>query len=203
MLQNKIYQNFSLEIVKTFFIILFGLSIIAWTVRAVNFLDLIIESGYSIFTYFQYSFLNFFGIATKFIPLSFLLALIIFVLRQIQENEFVILWTSGVKKIQVVNLFFNLSVLILIFYLLFASIFTPYALNKSRNLLSSEQLSSFLPTVKIQQFSDSFKGFTFIVEKNLKTRLKIFFYMIESIFLKTYLLKLEITLIRPLLPAKE
>ena len=176
MLQNKIYQNFSLEIVKTFFIILFGLSIIAWTVRAVNFLDLIIESGYSIFTYFQYSFLNFFGIATKFIPLSFLLALIIFVLRQIQENEFVILWTSGVKKIQVVNLFFNLSVLILIFYLLFASIFTPYALNKSRNLLSSEQLSSFLPTVKIQQFSDSFKGFTFIVEKKFKNQ-------VENIFL--------------------
>ena len=176
MLQNKIYQNFSLEIVKTFFIILFGLSIIAWTVRAVNFLDLIIESGYSIFTYFQYSFLNFFGIATKFIPLSFLLALIIFVLRQIQENEFVILWTSGVKKIHVVNLFFNLSVLILFFYLLFASIFTPYALNKSRNLLSSEQLSSFLPTVKIQQFSDSFKGFTFIVEKKFKNQ-------VENIFL--------------------
>ena len=70
MLQNKIYQNFSLEIVKTFIIILFGLSIIAWTVRAVNFLDLIIESGYSIFTYFQYSF-KFFGIATKFIPCPF------------------------------------------------------------------------------------------------------------------------------------
>ena len=97
-------------------------------------------------------------------------------MRQIQENEFVILWTSGVKKIQVVNLFFNLSVLILIFYLLFASIFTPYALNKSRNLLSSEQLSSFLPTVKIQQFSDSFKGFTFIVEKKFKNQ-------VENIFL--------------------
>ena len=68
MLQNKIYQNFSLEIVKTFFIILFGLSIIAWTVRAVNFLDLIIESGYSIFTYFQYSFLNFFWYCDKIYP---------------------------------------------------------------------------------------------------------------------------------------
>ena len=94
MLQNKIYQNFSSEIVKTFFIILFGLSIIAWTVRAVNFLDLIIESGYSIFTYFQYSFLNFLVLRQNLSPCPFLLALIIFVLRQIQENEFVILWTS-------------------------------------------------------------------------------------------------------------
>ena len=39
-----------------------GLTLIAWTVRAVNFLDLIVESGYSVSTYFQYSFLNLFGI---------------------------------------------------------------------------------------------------------------------------------------------
>ena len=80
MLQNKIYQNFLIEIVKTFFVILFGLSLIALTVRAVSFLDLIVESGYPLTTYFQYSFLNFFGIAPKFIPFSFLLALTIFII---------------------------------------------------------------------------------------------------------------------------
>ena len=80
MLQNKIYQNFYLEISKTFLVILFGLSIIALTVRAVNFLDLIVDSGYPLTTYFSYSFLNLFGVALKFIPLSFLLALIIFIL---------------------------------------------------------------------------------------------------------------------------
>ena len=98
MLQNKIYQNYIIEIFKTFLTILFGLSIIAWTVRAVNFLDLIVENGYPVITYFQYSFLNLFGILTKFIPLSFLLALTIFIVKQIQENELIILWTSGVKK---------------------------------------------------------------------------------------------------------
>ena len=83
-----------------------GLSLLAWTVRAVNFLDLIVENGYSLTTYFQYSILNLFGILTKFIPLSFLLALIIFIVKQIQENEFIILWTSGVKKLKLINLFF-------------------------------------------------------------------------------------------------
>ena len=52
-----------------------GLSLIALTVRAVNFLDLIVENGYNVSTYFKYSFLNIFGVAPKFIPLSFLLAL--------------------------------------------------------------------------------------------------------------------------------
>ena len=70
MLQNKIYQNFFIEIIKTFLLILFGLSLIALTARAVSFLDLIVDSGYPVITYFQYSLLNLFGIAPKFIPLS-------------------------------------------------------------------------------------------------------------------------------------
>ena len=43
MLKNKIYKYFTIEIIKTFFTILFALSAIAWTVRAVSFLDLVIE----------------------------------------------------------------------------------------------------------------------------------------------------------------
>ena len=63
MLQNKIYHNYLIEIFRTFLIILFGLSLIALTVRAVNFLDLIVDSGYDVATYFKYSVLNLFGIA--------------------------------------------------------------------------------------------------------------------------------------------
>ena len=172
MLQNKIYQNFTKEIIKTFFIILFGLTVIAWTVRAVNFLDLIVESGYSVITYFQYSFLNLFGIMTKFIPLAFLLALMIFIVKQIQEKEFLILWTSGVKKIKVVNVFLIISSFVLIFYLICASIITPIVLNKSRVLISTQGFNSFLPTIRVKQFSDSFQGFTFMVEKKFKNEIQ-------------------------------
>ena len=172
MLQNKIYQNFIKEILKTFFVILLGLTLIAWTVRAVNFLDLIVESGYSISNYFQYSFLNLFGILTKFIPLAFLLSLIIFIVKQIQEKEFIILWTSGVKKIKIVNLFFLVSCFVLILYLFFSTLITPLALNKSRSIISQNNFNSFLPTIRIQQFSDSFEGFTFIVEKKIKNNIE-------------------------------
>ena len=172
MLQNRIYQNFIKEILKTFFVILLGLTLIAWTVRAVNFLDLIVESGYSISNYFQYSFLNLFGILTKFIPLAFLLSLIIFIVKQIQEKEFIILWTSGVKKIKIVNLFFLISCFVLILYIFFSTLITPLALNKSRSIISQNNFNSFLPTIRIQQFSDSFEGFTFIVEKKIKNNIE-------------------------------
>ena len=172
MLQNKIYQNFIVEIIRTLLIILFVLSLVALTVRAVNFLDLIVENGYNVSTYFKYSFLNIFGLAPKFIPLSFLIALLIFILRHKNDSEFVILWTSGVKKIQLVNIIFLTSLIVSVFYLIFSTYVTPLALNKSRQLLSNSDFNSFLPTIRTQQFSDSFKGFTFIVEKKQDNKLQ-------------------------------
>ena len=184
MLQNKIYQNFIKEILKTFFVILFGLTVIAWTVRAVNFLDLIVENGYSITTYFQYSTLNLLGILTKFIPLSFLLSLIIFIIKKIQEKEFTILWTAGIKKLTLVNIFFLVSIFILFLYLIFSTFITPMALQKSRYLLNKENFASFLPTVRMQQFSDSFKGFTFFVEKKKNDKIENVFIHDKSNVLK-------------------
>ena len=58
MVKNKIYKYITFELAKTFILILFSLSLIAWTVRAVNFLDLIVDSGYSTSTYFAYSLLK-------------------------------------------------------------------------------------------------------------------------------------------------
>ncbi len=172
MLQNKIFGNYYKEILITFFTILLSLSVIAWTVRAVNFLDLIVENGYSLATYFKYSLLNIFGILTKFIPLSFLLALTLFILKQIQENEFIILWTSSVKKIQIVHLFLLISITVSVFHILFSAFLTPYLLNQSRQLLSQENFNSFLPTVKVQEFNDSFSGLTFFVEEKYSNEIK-------------------------------
>ena len=51
MLKNKIYKYFTKEILKSFIVILFAFTAIAWTVRAVNFLDLIVDDGHSLRTY--------------------------------------------------------------------------------------------------------------------------------------------------------
>ena len=57
-------------------------------------------------------------------------------------------------------------------YLIFSTYITPLALNKSRQLLNTEQFNSFLPTIKQQQFSDLFKGFTMIVEEKKGNKIK-------------------------------
>ena len=101
-----------------------------------------------------------------------MISLTIFILKHLQDGEFIILWVSGVKKIQLVNLFFFMSVFVLIIYLIFSSFLTPMALNKSRKLLGQDQLNSFLPTIRAQQFSDSFKGFTFFVDKKIEKEIQ-------------------------------
>ena len=76
---------------------MFGLTIIAWTVRAVNFLDLIVENGYSILTYFQYS-TKHIGYFDKIHTIIIFISFNNFCGETKEENEFIILWTSGVKK---------------------------------------------------------------------------------------------------------
>ncbi len=175
MLQNKIYQNFLIEILKNFFLLLLIFSLIAITVRAVNFLDLIVYSGYPVSTYFAYSLLNFFGLIPKFIPISFLVSLMMFVLKH-NDGEFVILWTSGVNKIKIVNIMLLSSILILIFYFTFSSLLSPGALNISRQLLGNDKFNSFLPTVKSKQFGDNLIGLTFLVDEKKNSE-------IENVFL--------------------
>tara|TARA_Y100000816_G_scaffold251981_1_gene202737 strand:+ start:1080 stop:2222 length:1143 start_codon:yes stop_codon:yes gene_type:complete len=163
MFKNKIYNYISLEFIKSFVLILFSLSLIAWTVRAVNFLDLIVDSGYSTSTYFIYSLLNLTNIMTKFIPLSFLLALLLTIIRLERQNELLVLWTSGVAKSKLANLFFLLSVSTMLFYIIFSTIITPTALNKSRSLIKQSGVDTVTNLLKPNAFSDAFKGLTFYI----------------------------------------
>ncbi len=175
MFKNKIYNYISSEILKSFILILFSLALIAWTVRAVNFLDLIVDSGYSTSTYFIYSLLNLTNIITKFIPLSFLLALLITVIKLERQNEFLVLWTSGIAKLKITNLFLYISVIILLIYILFSTIITPTALNISRSLIKQSGVDTVSNLIKPNTFSDTFKGLTFYVgEKNQNVIKKIY-----------------------------
>ena len=172
MVKNKIYNYISLETLKSFFLILFSLSLIAWTVRAVNFLDLIVDSGYSTYTYFLYSFLNLTNILTKFIPLSFLLAMLFTIIKLERQNELLVLWTSGIAKSKITNLFFRISLVILLLYLLFSTIITPTALNKSRNLIKQSGVDTVSNLIKPNVFADTFKGLTFYIGEKKDNKIK-------------------------------
>jgi len=165
MLKNKIYNYLSTEILKNFITILLTFTAIAWTVRAVNFLDLMIEDGYTASIYFKYSILNLSTIASRFVPLSFLLSLIISISKFERQQEMLIIWSAGVSKIKIVKLFVLIAFIVAFMQIIFNLIINPFALNKSRFLLSSGEDRQINSIVKSNDFSDTFRGLTFYVGK--------------------------------------
>jgi len=165
MLKNKIYKYITVEILKNFLTILLTFTTIAWTVRAVNFLDLLIEDGYSINIYFQYSLLNISTIATRFTPLSFLLALIISIAKFERQQELLILWTAGLNKLKIANMLVLIGLLVAFFQILLGLVVNPFTLNKSRTLLRETDIKQVNSVLKSNDFSDTFKGVTFYIDK--------------------------------------
>jgi len=165
MLSNKIYKHFFLELSKYFLITLFTFTAIVWTVQAVNFLDLVVEDGHALSIYLGYSLLNVPKILTKFIPLSFLIALVLSILKFENENELIILWTAGLNKLKLVNFFVKVSLIITLFQLFFAVVINPSILNYSRSLIKSSNLDFISSMVKTNQFNDTVPGLTIFVEK--------------------------------------
>ena len=165
MLSNKIYKHFFIGLSRYFFLVLFTFTIIVWAVQAVNFLDLIVEDGHGVSVYLNYSLLIIPKILTKFIPLSFLIALFLTILKFESENEFLILWTSGMNKMKVVNFFFKVSIMVTILQLIFASLINPKFLNHSRSLIKSSNLDYVSTMVKSKQFNDTIEGLTIYVEE--------------------------------------
>ena len=170
MLKNKIYNYISFEILKNFITILLTFTAIAWTVRAVNFLDLMIEDGYSAQIYFKYSVFSVSTIMTRFVPLSFLIALIISIIKFERQQELLILWVSGLNKIKIINIIFLVSFFITLLQIILGLFINPLALNKSRSLLRNTEIVQIDSIIRSNDFSDSFKGLTFYIEdKNVKT----------------------------------
>jgi len=165
MLSNKIYKHFFLELSKYFLITLFTFTAIVWTVQAVNFLDLVVEDGHALSIYLGYSLLNVPKILTKFIPLSFLIALVLSILKFENENELIILWTAGLNKLKLVNFFVKVSLIVTLFQLFFAVVINPSILNYSRSLIKSSNLDFISSMVKTNQFNDTVPGLTIFVEK--------------------------------------
>jgi lipopolysaccharide export system permease protein len=165
MLSNKIYKHFFLELSKYFFLVLFTFRAIVWAVQAVNFLDLIVEDGHAVSLYLNYSLLNIPKILTKFIPLSFLLALVLTILKFDSENELIILWTSGLNKIKIINFFLKIALIITIIQLFLAAFINPNVLNYSRSLIRNSDLDLISSAIKTNEFNNTLEGLTMYVEE--------------------------------------
>ena len=165
MFKNKIYNYFFNEILKNFITILLTFSAIAWVIKAINFLDLVVVDGYGSVIYFKYTLLNITAVLSRFIPLSFLLSLIISIIKFERQKEFLILWVSGLSINKIVNIFILTGLLITLLQLTLSIFINPYLLNKSRFLIGDDNQISVNTVLRSNDFNASFEEITFFINK--------------------------------------
>ena len=164
-MKKTIYKYIFYEFTRYFSTTLFALSIIVWTVQCVNFLDLVTEDGHAFTIYFLYSLLTLSKVLTKLIPFSFMIATVLTIIKLEKDNELIVLWTSGLNKIFIVNHLVRISLLVMFLQLILTITVNPTLLNISRTLLKNSQLK-FVSSMFIEkQFNDTVEGLTIFIEK--------------------------------------
>ena len=164
-MKKTIYKYIFYEFTRYFTITLFTLAAIVWSVQAVNFLDLVTEDGHAFNVYFLYSLLTLSKVLTKLIPFSFLISTALTIVKLEKDNELIILWTSGLNKIFIVNLLFYISLLVMFIQLILTSTINPTLLSESRTLLKNSKLEFVSSMFKEKQFNDTVENLTVFIEK--------------------------------------
>lgn len=148
-----------------FFISLLSTSIIVWVFQAVNFLDVMIEDGRSFLIYIHYTALNLPKIITKILPFALFFSFFYVLGKYEINNELIILWNSGVNKIEIVNFLFKISLIITIFQIVITTFIVPVSQKFSRTILKTSEVDFIGSFIKEKKFNDTIKGLTLYTDK--------------------------------------
>ena len=163
---NKlIYRKLSLDILSFFLVASLSITLIVWVIQAVNFLDIVSEDGHSLKVYFSYTILNLPRIFSKILIFVFFISAFYIINKYEENNEILVFWTNGVKKISFINFVFKLSFFFVILQLVLSIIIVPYTQNLGRTYLKDSNID-FLPTlISEKKFINIFSNLTIFVEE--------------------------------------
>jgi len=163
---NKlIYRKLSLDILSFFIVASLSITLIVWVIQAVNFLDIVSEDGHSLKVYFSYTILNLPRIFSKILIFIFFISAFYIINKYEENNEILVFWTNGIKKINFINFVFKFSFFFVILQLILSILIVPYTQNLSRTFLKNSNVD-FLPTlISEKKFINIFKNLTIFIEK--------------------------------------
>ena len=172
-MKKILFRKLLLDCFIFFLISLISTSVIIWVFQAVNFLDIIVEDGRDFKVYFNYIILNFPKIISKILPFAAFFSFCYVLNKYELNNELIIFWNFGVHKIQLVNFFLIVSIILTIIQLILTTLLVPNSQNYSRSLIRNSSVDFFESFVKPKKFNDNIKGLTIYAdEKNKDGSLK-------------------------------
>ena len=160
---------FKLSLILLFFLLSsVVITVIVWVIQAVNLLDVISEDGHGIKIYFLYTILNIPKIFSKLIVFTFFISLFYILNKYEENNEILVFWTNGIKKISFINFIGKLSIIFLIFQLLLKLLIVPTTQNLAQNYLKNSSLEFFPKLIEEKKFSNLLENLTIFVEEHSK-----------------------------------
>ena len=177
-MKKLIFKKFAKDIFQFFLLVSLSISLIVWVIQAVNFLDIVTEDGHGFRVYFLYTLLSLPKIFSKILPFIYFVSLFYIILKYENDNELIIFWSIGIKKIEFINVLLKFSIFYLILQLLLTTYLVPITLDKARSYIRTSNVDLFSSIVQEKKFIDAVKNLTiFVEEKNNNGDLK-------NIFLK-------------------
>ncbi len=166
---NKlIFRKLSFDIFSFFLLSSVAITSIVWVIQGVNLLDIVSEQGHSLKIYFFYTILNLPKIFSKLLIFTYFLTLFVVLTKYVENNEILVFWTNGIKKITFINFIGKLSIIFVILQLFFTLILVPYTQNLKQDYLKNSTIEFFPQLIKEKKFSNLNRSLTIFVEKNVK-----------------------------------
>ena len=151
---------------NTYFFLLSSLSVtfIAWTIRAVNNLDIVSEDGHSFLIYFYFTILVFPKIFSQVLPIVFFTSLFYSLVKYENNNELKIFWLNGINKINFFNVILRYTVLFFFIQIFLNTILSPHMQNKAREFIQNSNLDFFPSLFQEKKFIDTVEKLTIFIE---------------------------------------
>jgi len=177
-MKKLIFRNIFKDITYFFLLSSLSITLIVWVIQSVNFLDFVTEDGHGLGVYATYSLLSLPKIFSRLTLFLFFISTFFVLLRYEDNNEILIFWNHGVKKIEFVNNLIKFSLIFVIIQLIFSFFIVPATQEKARNLFKTSNIDYFPSILKSKYFNDTIEDVTiFIGEKGVNGSLKEIFLM--------------------------
>jgi len=164
-MKKLIFRSFLKDILTFFVLSTLSLSLVVWVIQSVNYLDLVSEDGHSLKVYFLYTLFTLPKIISKILMFSFFISIFYILLKYEENNEILVYWIHGIKKIDFINNILKLSIIVLIIQLLLNLFIVPKTLDTARSYLRSSNIDYFPSLIKSKKFIDAVNNLTIFIER--------------------------------------
>ncbi len=171
-MKKIIFKNFLRETTQFFILSTCAVTLIVWVIQAVNYMEFVTEDGHSFKVYFLYTIYSLPKIFNKLLPFMFFFSVFFNLIKYEEQNQTLIFWTNGIKKITFLNIIIRYSFLFLTLNFIFTLFIVPLSQDKARSYIRDSNIDYLPLLIKPKKFIDTVEKLTIYSDKKDKNTLE-------------------------------